>query len=77
MKNRFIHPGKTCVDVDLYWIFETITDKMTDKATIDIVKSKYIAISGTEIDVSGIIWATKKSNVITKVLRYHLKPTQE
>ena len=39
---------------------------MTDKATIDIVKSKYIAISGTEIDVSGIIWATKQSNVIKK-----------
>ena len=35
---------------------------MTEIATIDIVKSKYMAISGTEIDVSGIIWATE--NVI-------------
>ena len=41
-----------------------MTDKITDNATIDIVKSKYIAISGTEIDVSGIIWATEKCYVI-------------
>ena len=37
---------------------------VTDRATIDIVNSKYLAIKGTDIDVSGMIWATKNRKTV-------------
>ena len=45
-------------------MFDTTTDKITDKATIDMVKRRYFAMSGTDIDVSGIIWATRNKKTV-------------
>ena len=59
---RRTHGDMVCVDGDRKWTLRTATVTMTDNVTKIIVKSKYLPMSGTTIEVGGMISANSRKN---------------